>query len=128
MCSLAANVKTLIRFRIDDACDVWAVHGIGGWVGNILTGIFASNAVITMGGDAAVATGAGWVDGHFVQIGYQLAASVSASAWSFVMTFILLQVLGLVFQMRLTPLEEELGCDLVETGENACKSFGFYLD
>lgn len=57
-------MKKLTQHRIDDACDVFAIHGIGGVVGGIMTGIFAQNSVIELGGDAIIPGGAGAVDGH----------------------------------------------------------------
>jgi Amt family ammonium transporter len=59
-----------VYFKIDDAFDIFAQHGIGGLVGSILTGIFAQKYIPAL--DQAVIPG-GWLDGNWIQVGYQLA-------------------------------------------------------
>ena len=49
VCYFACELKKFTKFKYDDACDVFGVHGIGGIVGCILTGIFADKTVVTMG-------------------------------------------------------------------------------
>lgn len=63
----------------------------------------------------------GWLDGHFVQLGYQLAGTVAGVAWSFFLTCLILFVLNLIpgLSLRITPDEEELGLDDVQCGEFA---------
>lgn len=62
MCFLATKLKKLVKYRYDDPNDVWALNGVGGIVGNILTGLFAQNAVVTMAGDEPLKNGAGFID------------------------------------------------------------------
>lgn len=63
VCFWTAELKHyLLRFRYDDACDVFAVHGVGGIVGCLLTGLFAQNSIATMAGGDPIS--GGWVDGH----------------------------------------------------------------
>lgn len=57
-------------FRIDDAFDIFAQHGIGGFVGCLLTGIFAEQYIPAL--DQATIPG-GWLNGHWIQLAYQLA-------------------------------------------------------
>lgn len=112
-------------------------------MGCILTGIFADTAVVQMAGDPAIK--GGWINGNvinskflewikiqnrrklftlkFMQILYQLLSAVVAGVWSFVLTFVILQILGLIpfLRLKLTEQEEELGSDWVELGEFAGK-------
>ncbi len=64
ICYFSTWIKILFNYNYDDACDAFAVHGVGGIVGNLLTGLFASNYIVTLAGDTALNDGAGWVDGH----------------------------------------------------------------
>jgi Amt family ammonium transporter len=64
----ARRIKTLCK--IDDAFDIFAQHGIGGFVGCVLTGIFAQKYIPAL--DQTTIDG-GWLDGHWIQMGYQLA-------------------------------------------------------
>lgn len=65
-CNMALYLKHILKY--DDALDVFAVHGVGGIVGNLLTGIFAQRKYA---GDIE----GGWLDGNWMQIVYQLAGS-----------------------------------------------------
>lgn len=62
-CNLALNLKHLLKY--DDALDVFAVHGVGGIVGNLMTGIFAQKKY-------AHEIAGGWLDGNWMQFVYQL--------------------------------------------------------
>ncbi|KAH6695021.1 ammonium transporter 1 [Plectosphaerella plurivora] len=120
--AVAANFGTKLKFlvHIDEAMDVFAVHGVAGIVGNLLTGIFAASWVAELAGEDNAIDG-GWIDGHFVQLGYQLAETVTGCAWSFVMTSLICFLLNLVpgLSLRVTAEEEELGLDDVQCGEFA---------
>jgi ammonium transporter, Amt family len=59
------------------------VHGLGGWIGNILTGFLGQKSIAAL--DKSVIPG-GWIDHHWIQIGYQLANSLSATLYSFAVT------------------------------------------
>jgi Amt family ammonium transporter len=102
------------RLAVDDALDVWAVHGVGGTLGAILTGVFATTAVNTVG--------RGWVDGNFGQVGIQLVAVVSVWIYSGVVTFIILKVVDLLVGLRVDESEEEAGLDTSQHGEVAWQS------
>lgn len=118
----ASNFGTKLKFlfRIDEAMDVFAVHGVAGIVGNLLTGIFAASWVAELAGPDNAIDG-GWIDGHFVQLGYQLAETVTGCAWSFFMTSLICFLLNLIpgLSLRVTAEEEELGLDDVQCGEFA---------
>lgn len=107
---MALNLKHLLNF--DDALDVFAVHGVGGIVGNILTGIFAqkSYAFDTIEG--------GWLDGHYMQIVHQLADTGAGLAWSFCVTFIILWVMNKIpgLSLRVSIDMERAGLDMGEHG------------
>ena len=115
-CNLAIRLKE--RWALDDACDVFAVHGVGGIVGNIVTGFFARKSIAGLNG--AVIPG-GWVDGNWVQVGYQLADTVAGFAYAFVATYAILWIMNHVprLHLRATPEEEELGMDAAFIGELA---------
>ncbi|OMH84153.1 Ammonium transporter 1 [Zancudomyces culisetae] len=99
-CYYATRLKDMLG--ISDVCDVLAVHGIGGIIGAILTGVFARSQysipyVITDGASnntslspfAPSAINGGWLDGNFIQVPIQLLACVVCIAWSVTVTFIL---------------------------------------
>ncbi len=106
---MALNLKHLLKY--DDALDVFAVHGVGGIVGNILTGIFAQKKYA----DEIVG---GWLDGHWMQIVYQLIDTVAGLAWSFVVTFVILWVMNKIpgLSLRVDIEVERSGLDQGELG------------
>ncbi len=67
---------------------VFASHGVGGMVGNVLTALFAQSSVASFDGSTPIP--GGWLDHHYVQLGYQVADSVAGFAYSFVVTVSLL--------------------------------------
>ncbi|KAI8912957.1 hypothetical protein PhCBS80983_g03194 [Powellomyces hirtus] len=116
VCNIACRVKTRLGF--DDSLDAWGVHGVGGYVGGILTGIFAQKWIAAL--DGTVING-GWVDGNWVQVAYQLAGSTTIAVWSFVVSLLILFVINKIpgFHIRSTAEEQMLGNDLGEMGEVA---------
>ncbi|KDQ60426.1 hypothetical protein JAAARDRAFT_32845 [Jaapia argillacea MUCL 33604] len=117
VCNFATQLKFV--FGYDDCLDIFASHGIGGMVGNILTAFFAQSSVAEFDGMTAIP--GGWLDRHWVQLGYQLADSTSGFAYSFVMTTIILWIMHFIPGMRLRCSEEAeiLGIDDAEMGEFA---------
>ncbi|OAA68734.1 ammonium transporter [Niveomyces insectorum RCEF 264] len=116
-----ANYATKLKFllRIDDALDIFAVHAIGGLVGNICTGFFAADYIAHLDGVQVIP--GGWVNRHWVQLAIQLADSFSGGCYSFVGTCIILFVLNMIPGLRLRAREaaEILGIDDAEIGEFA---------
>ncbi|KAL8387822.1 hypothetical protein RB595_009650 [Gaeumannomyces hyphopodioides] len=116
-----ANYATKLKFllRIDDALDIFAVHGVGGFTGNILTAFFASNSIASLDGTSSIP--GGWLDHNWIQLAYQLADSVAAMAYSFCMTCLILFLMNLIpgLQLRVTEEAEILGIDSEEIGEFA---------
>lgn len=101
------------KFRYDDALDAFGVHGVGGIIGSVLTGVFATQFVTGEGGQQ----GALYGDWH--QLGVQLFATVVAVAYSAVATFILYKIVDKVFGIRAEKRIEEEGLDIYEHGESA---------
>merc|ERR1711939_755607 len=116
--AIAANVTTKWKhfLKYDDTLDVWATHGVGGFTGALLTGLFADGRVLNF------ASGEENPD----QFGYQLAAAVAAIAWSFVVTLILLCIFNWIpgFRFRSSEEAEILGIDETEC-EEAAYDFAF---
>ncbi|HZP04322.1 MAG TPA: ammonium transporter [Terracidiphilus sp.] len=111
------KVKSL--FGYDDSLDAFGVHGAGGTLGAVLTGIFATSAINpAFGNDAAghpLPTGA--IDGHWGQILNQLTGVAIAWGISIVGTLILLFVVDRVIGLRVTAEHEVAGLDLSQHGE-----------
>jgi Amt family ammonium transporter len=98
------------RMKVDDALDVWAVHGVGGTLGAILTGVFAV---------AAVNGASGLVEGNVGQVGTQLVAVAATWIYSGVATFVILKVVDFFVGLRVEESEEEAGLDSSQHGEVA---------
>ncbi|MDA8360719.1 MAG: ammonium transporter [Gammaproteobacteria bacterium] len=101
-------VKNLLGY--DDSLDVFGVHGIGGIVGLLLTGVFAIKAI---GGTA------GALQGNIGQIGKQAIAIGAVAAYDAIMTFVILKVVDLVIGLRPTEEQEREGLDISQHGERA---------
>ncbi|KAK4185470.1 putative ammonium transporter [Podospora australis] len=117
VCNFATKLKFV--FGIDEPLDVFAEHGVGGIVGNLLTGIFAADWIARLDGATEIA--GGWVNQNYIQLGYQLADSVAGFSYSFVMTCVICFLLNLIpgLSLRVSPEVEELGLDDAELGEFA---------
>ncbi|KAI8869461.1 ammonium transporter [Ramicandelaber brevisporus] len=135
LCSHYA-VELKHRLRYDDALDVFAVHGVGGLIGNILTGIFANKRLSNpnnIGPNVEVLgdfSQGGWINGNWKQVPYQLASSTAIGAWTFVISLILLKVINAFCPLRIDEEGELLGIDYAELGEYhndlaASSAFGF---
>ena len=104
------------KTSLDDSLDVVAAHGVGGTVGALLTGVFASKAL------NGVFDGA--LYGNPQQVLIQGAAVLAAMFYSGIMSFILLKVIGVVIPLRATLAEETEGLDLNAHGEEAYMHVG----
>jgi Amt family ammonium transporter len=102
----AVGLKHLAGY--DDSLDAFGVHGVGGIVGALLTGVFASEAI---GGTP------GLLEGNAVQVWIQIKGIVATIVWSGVVTFILLKVIDLVVGLRVDKETEVAGLDLSLHGE-----------
>ena len=99
------------RSRIDDTLDVFACHGIGGIIGAIGVGLFAT-ALVNPNVN-------GLFYGHPIQLGIEALAVVVVSAFAFVGSYLLLRLVDLFSPLRVSPKEEEDGLDLSQHGEEA---------
>jgi len=102
--------KTKLGF--DDSLDVFAVHGVGGVLGMLAVGIFATTAVNSAGADGLIA-------GSGAQLLKQLIGVVVVGAYAFVVTIILGKIVGFIFGLRVSQSEETVGLDLSQHGERA---------
>ncbi len=99
-----------VKRGLDESCDAWAVHGMGGLWGAIATGIFAT---------AAVNNYTGLLYGNVHQFTVQIVAAAAALVYAFVMTYILAKVVDAVMGLRVTEDEEYVGLDISQHGEKA---------
>jgi Amt family ammonium transporter len=119
---MVAKVKAF--FGYDDSLDAFGVHGAGGTIGAILTGVFASRYINPMFKDAqGNLTGSGLFDGNAHQVLNQ--ATGVAIAWILAAagTLILLKLVDLTVGLRVTTDDEVTGLDLTQHGEE-----GYSLD
>ncbi len=106
----ATSLKHMMGY--DDSLDAFGVHGIGGIVGALLTGIFAYGPFT-----ATAAAPDGTVIGGLAQLKLQVIAVVATLVWSGVVTFIILKIVDAVIGLRVTEEEEREGLDVVLHGE-----------
>ncbi len=99
------------RSRIDDTLDVFACHGVGGIIGAVAVGLFATAAI-----NPAVS---GLFDGNPAQLGIQALAVVVVAAFAFAGSYLLLRLVDVFSPLRVTPKEEDEGLDLSQHGEEA---------
>ncbi len=113
---MATAVKHM--FGYDDSLDAFGVHGSGGTLGAILTGVFATSAVNDTFKDAAGKTmPLGLVDGHGAQIGLQLIGVAIAWVLAIVGSLIALKIADIIVGVRVTKEDEQEGLDLTQHGE-----------
>lgn len=98
------------KFGYDDSLDVFGVHGVGGIWGVLATGLFASSAL-----NAAVKNPGLFCGGTL--FGKQLLAALVVGVYSFIGTFVLLKLTGLITPLRADKDDEEAGLDLSQHGE-----------
>ena len=100
------------KMNWDDALDVWGVHGVGGILGILMLGIFASLKINPNGAD-------GLINGGGVFFAKQAVAVMAFSAYAFVFSYVALFLIDKITPVRLTAEEEEMGLDSVLHGEEA---------
>jgi Amt family ammonium transporter len=114
--TMVAVVKQ--RLGYDDSLDAFGVHGIGGTLGALLTGVFATSAVNQVFKDAAGnKLPVGVIEGHWGQLGNQIVGILIAIVLSVVGTLVLLKLVDLVMGLRMSPEQEMEGMDVTQHGE-----------
>jgi Amt family ammonium transporter len=104
-----------LKIGYDDSLDVFGVHGIGGFTGTLLAGVFAVGALSatpeTPGGVS------GLLEGNPHQVVAQLYGIVVTLVWSGVVTFVILKVISALVQLRVKQEDEVMGLDVSQHGE-----------
>lgn len=106
--NLAVYYKS--KSTLDDTLDVFPCHGIGGMVGMLMTGIFATKSVNAAGND-------GLFYGNFSFFFTQVKALLIVVTYSFVVSYLIFKFINLVVPMRVTTEEEEMGLDATQHNE-----------
>jgi Amt family ammonium transporter len=110
MTYFAVWLKNWLRW--DDALDVWGVHGVGGALGVVLLGVFATREFNAQGADGLLA-------GNALFLGKQLVAIVFSSVWAFAFTYGMLWLIDRVWTVKVDATAEEEGLDAALHGETA---------
>ncbi len=113
ICYYAVALKNKLGW--DDALDVWGVHGVGGFIGVIFLGIFASKAWNPMGADGLLSG----QPGGLAFFGQQCAAVAISSVWAFGFTYGMLWIIDRITPVRVAQTAEEKGLDTELHGEEA---------
>ena len=103
-------LKSMLGY--DDALDAFGVHGVGGFVGAILTGVFAVSAV---GGEGK----SGLIDGNAGQVWIQFEGTVATIVWSGVVSLIAYKIVDMTIGLRVAEEDEREGLDITSHGETA---------
>ena len=109
-CFLA--VEFIVRRTVDDALDVFGVHGVGGIIGALLTGVFATTTVNSAGQN-------GLLYGNPALLGIQAVAVVSVAVYAAAVTWGLLKLINMVWGIRVSEEEELAGLDTTQHGKSA---------
>jgi Amt family ammonium transporter len=96
------------RFKYDDSLDVFGVHGVGGMMGTLLCGVFAT---------AAIGGTSGLIEGHWMQPLIQFAGIGVTLVWSGAATLTLLKLVDVFVSLRVSPGQEQEGLDISQHGE-----------
>jgi Amt family ammonium transporter len=103
-------VSWRVKLQFDDSLDTYSVHGIGGTVGAILTGVFATKSVNPAGFD-------GLLSGNSGQLIPQIVGVIATYIFAAVGTFIIVKILGSLMDLRVKSRVEEQGLDVDQHGE-----------
>ncbi|MCW3806586.1 ammonium transporter [Plebeiibacterium marinum] len=113
-CYIAVKIKD--RFQWDDALDVWGVHGVGGVLGTLMLGLFATKAVNANGAD-----GLFYGDSSFLF--KQVVAIIFSSVYAFGFTYGMLWLINKITPVKVSVEDEEMGLDAALHGETARDSY-----
>jgi Amt family ammonium transporter len=112
ICYFAVSLKNKLEW--DDALDVWGVHGVGGILGIIMLGLFASSAVNPMVNVEGLFVGGSW---EFLI--KQAVSVIAVGAYCFIFTYFVLKLINYITPVKVTKQEEEAGMDASLHGEIA---------
>lgn len=112
---IAAIISNMVvswkqKTALDDTLDVFPCHGVGGMVGMLMTGIFATKTVNSAGAD-------GWFYGNSAFFFTQLKAMAIAVGYSFIVSFLIFKFINFILPLRVTSEEEEIGLDASQHDE-----------
>ncbi|MDP4175717.1 MAG: ammonium transporter [Bacteroidota bacterium] len=110
VCYVAVSFKNKIGW--DDALDVWGVHGVGGCLGIILLGIFAKTSINPSGADGLLLGNTGFFVKECVSV-------IIACVYAFIFTYVMLKVINLFTEVKVSEQAEEQGLDDALHGETA---------
>lgn len=113
ICYLSANWRA--KSSLDDSLDAFAVHGVGGFFGTLLTGVFATSALSRINPAAK----SGLLEGNFGTLATQMMACVVTALYAMGVSFVLLKVLGATMGLRVSAEDENRGIDMCAHGEEA---------
>lgn len=113
VCYFSANWRA--KSKLDDSLDAFAVHGVGGFTGAVLTGVFATSAMKSYN----PLTMPGLIEGHIGPVFTQLIAAAASAIYAMAVTFILLKILDATMGLRVNEESEQRGLDITEQGEEA---------
>ena len=99
------------KINVDDTLDVWAAHGMGGASGALLTGVFAEKIINSAGNN-------GLFLGNPQLLLTQTLAVIVVAVYSFSISWIILKILSLKFDLRVSHMDEKLGLDIAAHGES----------
>jgi Amt family ammonium transporter len=108
LCYTALNAKT--KFGYDDSLDAFGVHGVGGTLGTVMAGVFASVAINAGGAN-------GLLFGNARQLAVQAGSVLLIAAYSFVVSMVLLKIIEATIGLRVDKDEETEGLDISQHGE-----------
>jgi ammonium transporter, Amt family len=111
-----ACTKLKLWLKYDDSLDVFGVHGVGGIVGTLLTGVFAT-AAVSVSADAPNGL-PGLIDGNPGQVVTQAIGVAVTIGWSGLWTLIILKFVGAFVELRVSPESEQMGLDIALHGES----------
>jgi Amt family ammonium transporter len=111
---MVTKVKAI--FGYDDSLDAFGVHGAGGTIGALLTGVFAQSVINPIFGAGKPVGG---LDGHWAQLGNQLVGILVAWGFALVGTFVLLKIVDAITGLRVSEESENEGLDIALHGEEA---------
>ncbi len=110
VCYIAVHIKN--KRGWDDALDVWGVHGVGGFIGTIMLGIFASHSINSNITD-------GLINGNPGFLLKQIVATVGAAIYAYLFTYLMLWLINKITPVRVSEAEEKAGLDNSQHQEEA---------